>query len=690
MNEIAASGGVAKGRYRIAADIGGTFTDVVVSDTWTGECQSAKSPTTPGNLSEGILNAFDQVVDNFSDVQFAVHGTTQGLNALLSRSGDRILLLTSKGARDSFFIMRGSRPREEMYNNKFQRPDRLVRRRDTFEIGGRLDYAGQELTPLSAEDLAHVAEVAKTNNIKSVAVCFLFSFKNPAHEIEARRILQKLVPGLSVSLSHEVAREWREAERTASTVADAYIGPLVKEYLGKIEARLQNRELTRPLYVMRSSGGVMSVEQAVRQPIQTLFSGPVGGTAGATELAGLNSRSNVICADVGGTSFDVSLVIDGNVQVTNQTQVAGMDLILPLVEIESIGAGGGSLAYVEAGALRVGPESATAEPGPACYGKGGSQPTVTDAQVFLQRFLPQTQVGGTLTIDINLAESALARVAGPLGITPEVLAEGILEIANLKMANAIRKLTIEKGIEPREFSIVAFGGAGAMHAAYLAEALEISDVIIPPHSGVFSAWGMLHSPMRQDIALPYNRYLCDVASEEITESFESQIAIASAHIHKEYGGTTDIDNQCFLDMRYDGQEYTVTVEIPLSHCTRDEIAEIFHEAYRQRYGHAHLDSPIEIVALRLAATAPLAEKVTVKTSPRRDRDPVFSEREVMFGGKWLTTPVFNESDLFSGDRFDGPLIVDTGLATVVVPPGWTLIIEDRGTMRLTREGGHPA
>ena len=332
-------------RYRISADIGGTFTDIVVQDKQQGGYLAAKSPTTPGDLSEGILNAFDQVIEDFSEVEFAVHGTTQGLNALLARSGDRVVLLTTKGARDSFFIMRGSRPREEMYNNKYQRPKPLVRRRDTFEIGGRLDYAGRELHSLDRDDLASVADYIRKNSINSVAVCFLFSFKNPDHELEARRVLQELVPGLSVSLSHEVAREWREAERTASTVADAYISPLVKEYLGKIEARLRDRKLSKPFYVMRSSGGVMTVGQASKQPIQTLFSGPVGGTIGSAAMTGDFGNGNLICADVGGTSFDVSLVIDGQAQVANQTLLAGMDLILPLVKIESIGAGGGSLAY---------------------------------------------------------------------------------------------------------------------------------------------------------------------------------------------------------------------------------------------------------------------------------------------------------------------------------------------------------
>ncbi|ESW80665.1 hypothetical protein X770_30865 [Mesorhizobium sp. LSJC269B00] len=669
-------------RYRIAADIGGTFTDVVVQNTTTGELLAAKYPTTPSDLSDGILRAFGQVIDDFAEVEFAVHGTTQGLNALLSHSGGRIMLLTTAGARDSFFIMRGSRPRREMYNNKFQRPEQFVRRRDTLEIGGRLDYEGNEIAEINLGDLQAAAEHARLNGIQSVAVCFLFSYKNSDHEIAAREFLERNVPGISVSLSHEVAREWREAERAASTVADAYISPLVRQYLGVVESRLKKRGLTVPLYVTRSSGGLMSVKQASKQPIQTLFSGPVGGIIGAAEMTKLFRTDNVICADVGGTSFDVSLVVDGKPRVVNQTTLSGMDIIMPVVEIESIGAGAGSIAYIEAGGLRVGPESAGAEPGPACYGKGGTAPTVTDAQVFLNRFLPRAELGGTVRIDRAKAEAALTRVAESLGMDAETLAEGILDITNAKMADTIRRITVEQGIEPRDFSIVAFGGAGAMHAAFIAEALEITEVVVPPHAGVFSAWGMLHSPMRHDIAVPFNKFIEDVEECEISRRFEEQSELAKAHLDAETGGKADIRYQHLLDLRYDGQEYTVTVELPQNRTSVHQISEIFHQAYKQRYGHSHPDASIEIVALRLVATAPMGNGVAPDTSSTQTTELKFTERDVMFGGKWLKTRIFNSEDLYRGDELDGPLIVDAGLSTTVVSPGSRLVIEANGIMRI--------
>ncbi|RVC82573.1 hydantoinase/oxoprolinase family protein [Mesorhizobium sp. M4A.F.Ca.ET.022.05.2.1] len=669
-------------RYRIAADIGGTFTDVVVQDTLTGEFRAAKYPTTPSDLSEGILRAFGQIIDDFSDVEFAVHGTTQGLNALLSRSGSRIMLLTTAGARDSFFIMRGSRPRNEMYNNKFQRSEQLVRRRDTLEIGGRLDYQGKEIAKLKSEDLETAVEHAKANGIQSVAVCFLFSFKNPDHEIAAREFLEQNLPGISVSLSHEVAREWREAERAASTVADAYISPVVRRYLGIIESRLEERGLAVPLFVTRSSGGLMSIKQASKQPIQTLFSGPVGGIIGASEMTGRFRTPNIICADVGGTSFDVSLVVDGKPRVVNQTTLSGMDIIMPVVDIESIGAGAGSIAYIESGGLRVGPESAGAEPGPACYGKGGKEPTVTDAQVFLNRFQPRTELGGAVRVDRAKAEESLSEIARSLGIDAETLAEGILDITNAKMADAIRRITVEQGIEPRDFSIVAFGGAGAMHAAFIAEALEVTDVVVPPLAGVFSAWGMLHSPMRHDLALPFNRFMRDLDEDEIYRSFEDQASLAKAHLDAETGGSPEIDYQYLLDLRYDGQEYTVTVEIPQSRTSISEISEIFHEAYNQRYGHSHRNSPVEIVSLRLVATVPMGKHLASDNPPKRATQLKHSERDVMFRGRWVRTRIFDGDDLSLGDELDGPLIVDTGLSTIVVPPGSRLIVEAQKVMRI--------
>ncbi len=683
MADANAGGGPAPGRYRISADIGGTFTDVVVQDRRTGAYRPAKALTTPGSLSDGIIAAFDQLLPDLSEVEFAVHGTTQGLNALLSRSGDRVLLLTTRGVRDSYFIMRGSRPREEMYNNRYRRPEPLIRRRDAMEVGGRLDWSGAEVEPVSRADVEAAAAYARAEGIGSIAVCLLFSYANPAHEIAVGRMLQELLPDVSLSLSHEVAREWREAERTASTLADAYISRIVRQYLASIQERLAARGLAPPLQVTRSSGGVMSVAQAIRQPIQTLFSGPVGGTTGAAALVEAIGNPRLICADVGGTSFDVSLVIDGLPRTSNQTTLSGMDVIMPLVDIYSIGAGGGSLAYVEAGGLRVGPKSAGARPGPAAYGRGGIEPTVTDAQVYLNRFLPPTVGGGGLVIDRAKAEAALAGLAGRIGMEVTALAEGIIDISNAKMAEAIRRITVEQGIEPRDFSIVAFGGAGPMHAAFLAEALEIREVIVPPMSGVFSAWGMLHAPLRHDIAQSWYADLSDFDGAALVNAYAGLEAEALAHAREEGDWGDAMNFQRLLDLRYDGQEYTLTVDVtglPLDDAAA--IGEAFHAAYRQRYGHAHRGTPVEVVTLRLVASGDVVP-VRADAPETAEGEPPFDEREVSFAGTWLRTRVYDGASLRPGHRLAGPAIIDNGTATTVVPPGAEVAVETRGLLRMT-------
>jgi N-methylhydantoinase A len=682
-----ASTGKSKSRYRISADIGGTFTDVVVQDLRTAEHYAAKVLTTPENLSKGILVAFRTILDDFAGVEFAVHGTTQGLNALLSRSGDRVLLLVTKGLRDSHLVMRGSRPREDMYNNKYQRQEPLVMRRDTLGIGGRLAYDGSEVAPLSREDLEKAALYAGEQRIASIAVCFLFSYKNPDHELRARDILRELLPNASISLSHEVAREWREAERSASTVVDAYVGRIVKNYLASIEGQFIERGLKTPLHVMRSSGGVMTARQASRQPIQTLFSGPVGGTMGGAALAKLVGRSHIICADVGGTSFDVSLVVQGQPNVINQGTVNGLDIILPLVEIHSIGAGGGSIAYIEAGGLRVGPRSAGAVPGPACYGKGGTEPTVTDAQVVLGRFLPKTAVGDGLEIDRAKAEQALANLAARLSIDTIALAEGIIDITNAKMAEAIRKITIERGIEPKDFSIAAFGGAGPMHAASLAEELEIAEVLIPPLSGVFSALGMLHAPLRQDLAIPFYRSLGGLDTGEVVGAYEQHAAEAVDVIAAGGIERGAIQFRRFADMRYEGQEYTLTAELTGIEPTAASVAQAFHSAYRRMYGHAHEGSEIEIVSLRLVAIAELGSGLIEGERPSSLSALKPRERPVVFNGRAVPTAIYDSAELQPGHEIAGPAIVDDTTATTVVPPGAMLRVGKLGVMSITFNSG---
>ncbi|MEL7234094.1 MAG: hydantoinase/oxoprolinase family protein, partial [Chloroflexota bacterium] len=361
--------------YRVSADIGGTFTDIVVSEVETNATRTGKVLTTPGNPAEGVMHGVTEMIGDAANMDFFVHGTTVGLNAFLERKGKRVLLIMNEGLRDAYTIARGDR--KTLYELQYTKPELLVPRRDVHEVRGRLRWDGSEMTPLNADDFAPIIEKVQAENIESIAVCFVHAFTNPAHELQAKAILAAALPDVAISLSHELAREWREYERASTAVMNSYIAPIVQRYLKSLEANLSDSGLSIPVHIMQSNGGVTRAETAREQPIHTLLSGPVGGTIGGAALAEQIGKPNLLCVDMGGTSFDMSLIVDGKPSISNEAELEGLPLLLSLVEIHTIGAGGGSIAWLEAGALRVGPHSAGADPGPACYGRGGTQPTVT-------------------------------------------------------------------------------------------------------------------------------------------------------------------------------------------------------------------------------------------------------------------------------------------------------------------------
>ncbi|BAS14877.1 uncharacterized protein MJ0964 [Arthrobacter sp. Hiyo8] len=433
--------------YRVSMDIGGTFTDIVAYDQHAGTYTATKSSTTPGNLSAGVIAGLESIVDDLSDIEFLVHGTTQGLNAFLERRGVPVLLLATAGVEDTYHIARG--PRLELYNAQYRKPSPLLERKDVIGVGGRLDGQGLEIRPLDEVAVRQAGRRAVAEGYGAVAVAFLFSYKNPAHELRAREILlEELGEDFTVSLSHEAAKEWREYERTSSAVVEAYTGPVVRNYLLDLEKKLGDRGVEAPLHIMQSSGGVLTAESARKRPLQTLLSGPVGGAMGDVELAGVSGNRNLIGVDMGGTSFDVSLVVDGKPDVSTEAHLEGLPMLMSVVNIHTVGAGGGSVAWLEAGGLRVGPRSAGATPGPACYGRGGTEPTVTDANLVLGRVDPDWFAGGQVSLDREAAIAALKTVGDRLGLDPIAMAEGICDVANSQMAQAIRTITISRGIEP--------------------------------------------------------------------------------------------------------------------------------------------------------------------------------------------------------------------------------------------------
>jgi N-methylhydantoinase A len=669
-------------------DIGGTFTDAVAYDEMTGQYSAGKASTTPGELSVGVRRAMHSVVDDLSTVSFAVHGTTQGLNAFLQRRGERVLLIASAGAGDVYQIARGNRT--EMYQVQYRKPKPLLSRSDTIEVRGRLDPHGREVEPLCDQDVVAAARKYRDGEYTSIAVALLFSYECPDHEQRVLEVLRReLGPDVPISLSHRLAREWREYERTSTAVLDAYTAPIVRTYLKELSEGLQADGMGVPLHIMQSSGGIITARSARDHTVQTLLSGPVGGAMGGVSLARLTGQANLICIDMGGTSFDVSLIVDGNADVSTEASLEGFPLLMPVVNIHTIGAGGGSVAYREAGGLRVGPRSAGASPGPACYGRGGTEPTVTDANVALGRVDPTAFAGGEFALDVAAAHRSLSALGGELGLEPAEMAQGIVDVVNAKMAQAIRTLTVEKGIEPRDFALVAFGGAGPMHGVFLAEELGIGQMIVPRFPGAFSAWGMLETQLRRDSArgFPFPHATADL--DALQRVFDEMGAEVRSQIEAEGVGTDSVVLQHAIDARYIGQEYTLTIPVGMLSIVgvsgwREQIKAVFDAAHHSRFGHSNAGAPIEFTIARTTGFGDLGRAAPSPLEVRSSAAPSAKRRPVRFGGAVLDTPLIRRDQLAAGSAMDGPVIISEATATTVVPPGWRLEVDDYGILSAFR------
>lgn len=672
--------------YRVAMDIGGTFTDVVTYDGASRQLRAGKVLTTPDDLAVGVFDALERFEAPLDEIGFFVHGTTQGLNALLQRRGAQVLIATTRGIGDVYQIARGNRDR--LFDLHYRKPTPLVPRSDIVEVGGRFDAAGGELEALDEEAVRLVAKRVRAEGFDAVAVCFLFAYRNPEHERGAGRILRdELGDDAFVVLSHEVAAEWREYERTSTTVLEAYTGPSVHRYLDKIEARFTEKGLSVPVHVMQSSGGLVNADFARRHPLQTLLSGPVGGTMGGVAASKRLERPNVICIDMGGTSFDVSLVLDHEPDVSPDGQAEGFPLLMPLVNLHTVGAGGGSLAYTEGGALRVGPESAGAAPGPACYGRGGTHATVTDANCVLGRVDPGSFAGGGMSLDLDAARTAVAGLAGELGMDSLELASGICDVSNAKMAQAIRTLTVEHGREPGQFALLAFGGAGPMHAAFIAREIGVTEVVVPRFPGAFSAWGMLEADVRRDFTMQFfaaGAELNTVALAEALEVLRGQAidALTEQGIDEQRRSVSH-----GIDMRYESQDYTFTVPI----LDTDEVTapgfvgvleQRFAEAHHKRYGHATPGAPVEFVTIRTTGRG-LVDRAEVEPGSAAGTVGESVVRDIVFDGQPRPTSIVARSALPIGARLDGPAIVHEETATTVVPPGAELRVDGNEFLVIT-------
>jgi N-methylhydantoinase A len=670
------------GRFRVAVDVGGTFTDFVIQDTRTGRALTNKVLSTTEDQARGVLTGLREEIASFGDIGSLVHGNTVGLNALLERRGTRVLFVTTAGFRDVLRLGRGDR--RDIFSLHYRKPRPLVPVTDVETLHERVDVDGSVRIPLDDSELDRVVARIEDEGIESVAVCLLHAYRNPVHELRVRELLHERLPELSISLSHEIAPEWREYERSATTALNAYVAPKVDRYLRSLETQLDDDGYASALHIMQSSGGVTTADVARRRPVQTLLSGPVGGAVGGARLAAVLDRPNLMCIDMGGTSFDASLVIDGAPTVSTEAQLEGLPLLLPLVDIHTIGAGGGSVAWIEAGGLRVGPHSAGSDPGPACYGRGGTEPTVTDANAVLGRIDPDYFLDGGMALDVEAAEQAIDRVAEPLGMSRVEAASGVLAIINAKMADALRTMTVQQGIDPRRFSLVAFGGAGPMHAIALAEELGIADVIVPWACGAFSAWGMLHTELRRDLVRSHYRPPVAIDGAELDAVLRELTAEGDALLGSD---GVPAEQRRFLrqvDMRYTGQEYTITVDAPDNAADVDALVERFHDDYEVRYGHSTPGAPVDIVALRLTASGVNDWPPAAGAPERRDATPARQSRSAIFDGAPCDAAVVHRREIADSAVVDGPAIVEEPTSTTVVSPGWRVALGPAGALVVTR------
>ena len=715
--------------WRIGVDIGGTFTDVAVLDETSGRVGVAKVSTTPNDFGDAVIEGTRAAMDEYRIVPEAVtllsHATTIVTNALLEAKGADVALVTTRGFRDVLEIRRSARA--DLYDLFQNAPAVLVPRRRRFEVTERIDAQGAIVTALDESDIDALIDALRSlDGVQAIAVCLMFSFLNDVHERRIGERLRAALPGLPVFLSSEILPEIREFERTSTTAVCAYVGPVLASYLERLAEALSALNLPA-LHVMGSNGGVLDVAEALRMPASAVESGPAAGVIAAQRLGDLIGRANLISFDMGGTTAKASLIENGRIETTSEYEVGGQGNVgrwlhgtghpirVPVIDLAEVSAGGGSIAWIDpGGALRVGPGSAGAEPGPACYGHGGNRPTVTDANVVLGRLSRTHLLGGRLPIDAAAAEAAVrAHVADPLGQEVMEAAAGIVSVVNHGMAEALRIVSVERGHDAREFSLVAFGGAGPVHAAALAEELDIPEVIIPPIPGGFSALGLVATDLRRDWSHTFYSPIESIDLEALNQRLAEMERSARAMLHSAGIPEPDRIVERAADCRYTKQAYELTV--PLAHgtvtrATLDTLAREFHAQHLRTYGHENPNESVQMVNVRVTATGRLprvefhagAAKAGGDTTERNGGatgggamtgDRVEAKREVWFGEPILC-PVIGRHDLASGPSRGGgvgtarpgPFIVEEMDCTVVVPPGWNAALDERGFVLMTRSG----
>ena len=676
---------IEKKSKRLGIDVGGTYTDLVFFDETSKDMRMAKTPSTPGNLVEGVLNGIIALELDLATVQLVVHGTTMGVNTIIQRNGAKTGLLTTAGFEDVLEIGTMSKP--EMYNLFYRKPRPLVSREHRLGISERMTFEGTVLVAVDAEDVRTQVKKLIDDGVTSVAVATLHAYANPENEIEIARILNEEFPDLNVSVSHEISNQRREFERISTAVLNAYIAPPAQEYFERLRSELYSRGFEGGVFIMKSNGGVMEVLTASRTPAHTLLSGPVAGSIAGKTLGESTAKQNVITFDMGGTSCDISVILEGEPEITFESQVEGYPIMTPMVRINYLGAGGGSIAkIIGESSLRVGPESAGADPGPACYNQGGEQPTVTDANLVLGRLDQHSALAGGIALDIDMAAAAIkTHIADRLEMSIKDAALGIIEIACVKMAYAIREVTIEQGLDPRDFTLISFGGAGPMHTPFIAAMVGIRQVIVPWSPGTLCGWGMLNTDLRHDVVqtVDYGGRQLDQSElagllarlETQGTSALSDQGVDSAHLHTNRA----------IDMRYKGQEHTLTIPLgsgPIDDEMLTDLRLRFNQTHERKYAHASPDEPVEFVNIRVEAVGELDKPglYTPPAVPGNGVDAAVETRQVTFKQGDLPTVVYKRGQLEPGSKIDGPAIVTEVGATTLVPPEFAFSVDGYGNL----------
>ncbi|MGY1836670.1 hydantoinase/oxoprolinase family protein [Blastococcus sp. SYSU DS0510] len=685
-------------RVRIGIDTGGTFTDVVAVDEETGRTTTTKTPSTPADPAEGFLTGVRKVLDLMGLTGEAVtavsHGTTVATNQLLEGKLDRLGFITTEGYESVLEIARQSVP--DGYGNSYfwVKPPRIVPADLVRTVRGRLDHTGAEVRPFDEDDARAAARFFRDAGITTIGVCFLHAYADDTHEQQMLQVIREEHPGAVVSISSQVLREYREYERSVTTLVDAAVKPKVGAYVTNIRTRLDEIAPGVPFYVMKSNGGVLSAGEVVHQPITTMLSGPAAGALGAALIAGTAGFDRVLTCDGGGTSTDVTVVIDGEPALTTEGSVGDYPSKIPMIDVVTVGAGGGSIAWLSPeGTLKVGPKSAGADPGPICYPHGGDQPTVTDAHVVLGR-IPPHLLGGEIPLSVEAARDGLQQLGAKLDMDLERTATGILEISAWNQANALRQVTVAKGLDVRDFTLTTFGGSGSLLACRLMDILNLPRTLVPPNPGNVSAFGLLTVDVRNDYVQTVISRHADLDLHRVRTVYADLEAQARVALDGEGFGREQQRMQRTADLRYVGQAFEVRVPVgdgELDRAAAEEVAQAFHAAHRQLYGYDFADDPrqaVEWVNLRVSGIGPIRRPDLVELEPGEGgADRAVTGSRPVFFDEWVETPTYDRARLAPGDVVPGPAIVEEFGSTVPVHPGFAATVDTHGNLLLTKETG---